>query len=579
MATKTVRLLVDYTFSGVQYRADDLVIIDSSLATALETGGIVDTALEAIKAAMGKGKVVNYPNIDSAQLSTSIDGYSSDASRVYIDKFGDSMAGKENQTQVLDNTYTATVENNIITITQPNTNWLYHPGTMFYLMNTPDDNYVALYTVIEGTTSLVIKARCAWNIPNGSVDFSNISLGGSSNSPALCRLFRPTHASILSHACAYSNGSLVRGYSIGFYGRNSGYITQDKIDKFLGWIPNKKNRILVYIMGINDIFRYGLNDTDTLNSNIANLQLLKTLGYKKIVVCTIGPVNHTTHTGYTSARRNYELSHNSQLKLWIDQNPEFLLHDQFALIRDPASIYADNAANTLEDHVHLNGYGAEISGKGLWNNVLSKIGLPNFSLSPQSVADGHTNISAQLFNGIFNLDITTGAIANAGLLSGGATGIVKSGFTLTKNSATSVVGSMPANADGNGYDQQIVFSTSAADQGFTFASTAATTGRINAGDTLRIFQKIKLEGCTNLKSLSINFTVTYGGIIVNLSPVYPSTLKIDSSDRTVTYEFGHIGYIAPGDCDYSYSISCTTDAAGGGTITIGAPSGLAQNNN
>jgi hypothetical protein len=63
MAT-TVRLLSNYTLSGVPYAAGDLVSIGDTLATQLNTGKIVDSTEAAITQAEAEGKAIQYPAID-----------------------------------------------------------------------------------------------------------------------------------------------------------------------------------------------------------------------------------------------------------------------------------------------------------------------------------------------------------------------------------------------------------------------------------------------------------------------------------------------------------------------------------
>lgn len=64
MAT-TVRLLQNYTLSGVPYKAGDLVSINDTLATQLSAAKITDSTAAAITQATNEGKVVKYPDVDA----------------------------------------------------------------------------------------------------------------------------------------------------------------------------------------------------------------------------------------------------------------------------------------------------------------------------------------------------------------------------------------------------------------------------------------------------------------------------------------------------------------------------------
>jgi len=61
----TVRLLMDYTLSGVPYKSGDLVSIDSTLATSLANGKIVDSTTAAIDRAILEGRNIKSPNSDA----------------------------------------------------------------------------------------------------------------------------------------------------------------------------------------------------------------------------------------------------------------------------------------------------------------------------------------------------------------------------------------------------------------------------------------------------------------------------------------------------------------------------------
>jgi len=486
-----------------------------------------------------------------------------------LDMIGDSMVARQNQIYALDNTYTGDVTNGVLTLTSPSTTWSMHAGNKFYLMNVTPDSAVTLYTCIAGTTSLTVKATCDLPIPDCVLDFSTIT---NTSGPFMVRIWRSADTSVATHAAAYSNGAIEKGYCMGFNSRPSYYLPA-KIHDFLDWIPNKNRRILVHWMGINDIGIFGSNGSGTFANIKINLDILKTLGYAKIIVNTIGPVDTTTYSGWNTTMRNNINYCNMLIKQYVSQNPEFILNDNCSYNMSTATT-CTAVANTLEDQVHLSALGAERAGKGLWDNILSKLGLPVVKKTPSTAMEAFTNISAQIFNGIYNMDATTGALASGGSLAGGATGTVKSSFTLTNLSSTAVAGTMPARSGiEGGYDQQIDWTSSAAGQGWSWGFTTPVTSRITADKRLRCFLEVTFSGCTNVKSLHPNLTVTYGGLSTGLCCTVPTTTTkaMENGDRTVLYEFGHIGYITPGTCDFTFLVTLVMGAAGGGTIKLSAP--------
>jgi hypothetical protein len=68
----TVRLLSNYILSGVPYKADSLVSIDSTLATQLVASGIADNSSAAVTNEINEGEIVHYPNIEGANYNGSI---------------------------------------------------------------------------------------------------------------------------------------------------------------------------------------------------------------------------------------------------------------------------------------------------------------------------------------------------------------------------------------------------------------------------------------------------------------------------------------------------------------------------
>ena len=68
MAT-VVRLLQNYTLSGVNYQANDLVSIDDALATSLVAGKIADNNANAIAAAQAAGEVTRTPSVDEVEIA------------------------------------------------------------------------------------------------------------------------------------------------------------------------------------------------------------------------------------------------------------------------------------------------------------------------------------------------------------------------------------------------------------------------------------------------------------------------------------------------------------------------------
>ena len=247
----------------------------------------------------------------------------------------------------------------------------------------------------------------------------------------------------------------------------------------------------------------------------------------KVVALTVLPLG----SGFASyATYAYKIPIvNDWIRRYAQQTSGMMLVDAYSVIVDPVHATAGAAlTGMLADNLHPSAKGAHTIGKAV-KAALQNI-LPPISTLVSSNGDNFGASAAnanQLDNGIWT--------ATGGTLGANVTGVVASGWTVeTTNAATTAVASVPARADGIGYDQQAVITVGGAHQ-VIMRNNIAT--RLSAGSSYQIECEIAVSGVSgsNLASLQSYINGTGYSATLNLGITNALSLTtFPTEDFTIT---------------------------------------------
>jgi hypothetical protein len=456
---------------------------------------------------------------------------------------------------------TGSVSNGVLTLTTAAGSFNFLPGSEFYLQNLDQDAYVDRYVVATSTANTVTATTTA---ANGTITFNSNSY--------MIFLWNSSEANFITWACSLSNGAFRKGYNIGFSGQLSSYCL-NKFDKFItnGNYMTPKNTIFCEFSGVNGLAG-GVAGTalSTFNDRQQIWKKAKGLGYK-VCIFTVGPVGNL-NAGWTSTTAREVIKHNNLCKQFVLDNPDYLLYDQYSTCIDPASQYGNFKANYLPtgDYIHRSGLAAYNMGKDLLTAIQAGLKSQTRQLGPESCTENYAYVGGD--NNVMDTALcmtSLGALANTGILTGGATGVGMTGYVIGQLTAATCAASLPARADGFGYNQRIIYTTTADSQSPTFQTLITVTGRIPAGKRIVMQAEIALTSLTAYKRLDFNLSITSGTQTTVLSPCTHINDINDQTDKTLIFEFGDVGFVTPATCDYSFYIRPTHSGVGGGTIDIG----------
>jgi len=454
---------------------------------------------------------------------------------------------------------TGVVSNGVLTLTKASGSWNILPGAEFYIQNTTNDVYVGKYTVATATTSVL--TALAPTKPDGTLTFNSNTY--------LVKLWLHQDSDFIGQACWRSNGALKRGYTIGFSGQTSSYVLS-KFDEFIKDIPNPENTIFCEFSGINDINGGTVTGQQTFDYRKQIWEKARLMGFK-VCIFTIGPVNNT-NGGYTATTANETVKHNNLCKKFVRDNPDYLLYDQYATCADPLSQYPNFKTNYLPavDTIHRSGIAASAMGADLWTMLNANLNFNRKLLVPRTPREVYANVGGE-WNVLDNaMGLTTaGAKANGGTMTGGSTGDAFTNWRLSVVSAATVAGLVVARSDGFGYNQRITFTANADTNYCSFQSLNSIPARIPAGKRVVITAELTMSSMVNIRQMYVYAQLTAGGINHILSPTFPLTNIIDVTDKTLTFEFGDLGFVTPAACDLFLFFQPMTNAAGSGVIEVG----------
>lgn len=275
-------------------------------------------------------------------------------------------------------------------------------------------------------------------------------------------------------------------------------------------------------------------------------------------VLLIGPP--AFNTGNTAALYQIWLG----LHKWMRQQARTLSKVYFAdVMRYQVNATAGTPGNAISgmlagDGIHESSRGAERKAQAIVDAIGSLI--PRMNLLTSSSGDNYGTNAANTNVLDFAPWASSGGTVNAGSNSGTNSGTVGTGWQVDCNgggAASTAVWSMPARADGIGFDMQCVF-TPAANNALALASLASNipVARAPAGTKLRVTMEIGLTNVSGSGLRTINALLSFQGgsnptsgyVVAGAASAQTSwlqadqTLTIVSNDITVPTDAGITGF-------------------------------------
>lgn len=275
-------------------------------------------------------------------------------------------------------------------------------------------------------------------------------------------------------------------------------------------------------------------------------------------------------TGGTTANRAQAVIYNRMLRAYCESTPNVRYADAVKYIVDAtnATRFSPLAGMLAADGIHPGPRGAYYIAKAIWEANAGR-----FSAASRLVSSNADNYGYD--SGSKNILDNAPWVATGGALSGGATGTVATGWVVTNVGGGSVVASVVARPDGNGFLQRAVF-TPAASNNAVNVNPAGNIGRLVPGKKMRIIMQVVLAGMAgaNIKSLTcvIAFTATPNANAFVVTGPAPSAATEMNVDGTYTFVSQDIT-IPAGATLANYTFTATASAAGTAlTIDVGAMS-------
>lgn len=428
------------------------------------------------------------------------------------------------------------------------------PGSqLFFNGATPD--------ALNGPIVTMASDRIATTI--GSIP-TNLPDGVASGSITMALLNSTPENDWLGWASWHAHGKFARGIPLGFQGKGSDYI-RGKLPYLLQTDPSA----ICELSGINDI-KTIVTSASTSAEVIAAAEAVFegrraiwdqiTQAGSIAIPITLTPLNHT-YAGWCAqwqrcidAVNRWTISH-------CQSRRDHVLVDAHAALVDRASATGNYITGGSGVGLHMTGKSANLTGRTIAEALGQVFGRQGrCHLLPKSAGDywGNGATSPQLSSN------PTGTSGTAGSVTGGASGVCWTGWSLVASAA--VASSAVPNSDGN-VDVVLTVSGSA---GETITLTSQTyTGQVAAGDVLQYVARIKLAGISGLTRIRGQGLVTVAGIQSSAHVGYPgfNLLALDNQDFTMISSPMPIH----GAGNVSLSLQFTFAAGGGGTITVGPP--------
>lgn len=284
----------------------------------------------------------------------------------------------------------------------------------------------------------------------------------------------------------------------------------------------------VFVMaGINNVV-----SSDTAAQIITKLKTLYTslLTHNyKVVALTILPLG-SGYGGYATYAPKIQII-NDWIRRYAQTTKGMILVDAYAAIVDPLAATKGSAATgMLSDNLHPSAKGAYTIAKAV-KSALQNI-VPAVSTLVCNNADNYGNDASNL-NMIDNGFWT----ATGGTLGSNTSGTVASGWVCeTTNAATTAVASVPARADGFGYDQQMVVTPGGAHSATARVNIAS---RLTAGASYQIECEVSMSGVSgsNLAAIQAYINGTAYSATLNLGISNALSLTtFPTEDFTATFK-------------------------------------------
>jgi len=210
-----------------------------------------------------------------------------------------------------------------------------------------------------------------------------------------------------------------------------------------------------------------------------------------------------THTSWSAARAINLCNINNWIMDYVRKSKRAVVHDAYSSVIDPTSATGAWITNTVDSNgVHQTELGAQYWGESLYNVIIGV--FPPVPMRPLSMSDtyGVSSTSTQLNDN----PLMQGTDGTA---SGGITGNVPTGYTLTETGSAAVVTTTGVSrSDGIGSDFQIVVTSTANNDTVTFNRTTALVSRVTAGDILEMEVHLVGSSITALAHIEVGLVMS-----------------------------------------------------------------------
>lgn len=465
-----------------------------------------------------------------------------------IGAIGDSIVfGCNYQTTVSSLTISSGVLNADTSLHKGNT------GQKFYLNGANEDDLVGpIFTMAAGLTTTTVGAVTT-TLPDMTAT-GTITLAAAN--------YAFNERDFLGWIAKLTKGHIVRGLALGFQGKNSDYIA-GKVQYAIDDSPDA----IIEMSGMNSISLIDSDSTPTeivaaaksiFDSRKVIWDALYSAGITPII-STIPPLS-STHVDYLANRHTLILVHN---KLIIDNcfaNPQFLLLDAYASIVDASSATGNHQIGCSSDGKHLTGRGAYRIAKRFVADFTSMINIPDRCRFLPTSAGEHITANAAIKQLNPN---PTGNAGIAGTLTGGATGTVWTGWTVTGSAAC-----MASQVIVDGIVKQVLTVTGSSAETIKIESGTYSNAVVN-DDVLQAYTTINIKDAVNLTNCRGTLKFTVNGVVCYGEDSYPAGNSFDLSDKEFTIVSPKIFGVQLSTT--SFKVEFTFTSNGSAVITIDPP--------
>ena len=318
------------------------------------------------------------------------------------------------------------------------------------------------------------------------------------------------------------------------------------------------------LAGVNDIS--GGVPAATIISNLQSIYQQLAAKLITVVALTITPYG-SGHASYNTANVQTMLAVNKWIRQYCAATPGMICVDTFAALVNPAGSGAA-ASGVLYDNLHPAPKGALAMGTAVKNVLTGRFPAGQYLVSSNSDNYGADAGNSNIWD---NAPWTT----TGGTVNAPATGTAATGHVIDATGSLTAVASVPARADGIGYNQRLVLTPAANnDSGKIRWAGNLLNSRLVAG-TWRLSFDLSIAGvaAANVKYINIYLSATIGGTNLNLA-----TLCNASSNGTPGADIvgpQYIDFVVPSGAVTACSLNVEAVFSGAGsalTIDVGRDS-------